>query len=112
MDGDEHVGVVAVGDGRALAQIDELVGLARIDHFHVGHVFLNIGTQFLGHGQIDSLLGGDGTQGTRVFAAMTGVNDDGLYFFALLGQSEQRQQKKQRQCTKSENLAFYHIEFV
>ena len=93
MDGDEHVGIVAVGDGGALAQLDEFVGLARVDHLHVGQVLLDVGPELLGHGQIDGFLGGHLAQGARVLAAVTRVDDDGLYLFALLGQGAQRQQK-------------------
>ena len=87
MDGDEHVGAVAVGDGGTLTQLNELVGAAGIDDLHVGQVLLDVVTELQCHGQVNGLFGGQLAQGSRVLAAVTRVDDDGLYLFALLCQN-------------------------
>ena len=112
VDGDEHVGIVTIGDGSTLTQLDELVRLAGIDHLHIGKVFFDIRPKLERDGQIQRLLGGHLAQGACILAAVARINHDGLYLFALLRQGAQRQQKNQEKNTKSGNLSFYHIEFV
>ena len=112
MDGDEHIGVVAVGDGGTLAQFDELVGLASVNHLHVGQVLLNVGTQLERDGKVEFLLRRFATQGTCVTAAVTRIDDHGLNLFSFLGHDAQRHQKNHGQNTKLENLSLYHIEFL
>ena len=112
MDRDEYIGVVSIGDVGALAQFDELVGLARIDHLHIGEDLFDIGAKLQRDGQIKRLLGRHLAQGTGVLASVTRINDDGLYLLALLCPDAQRQHKNQEKNTKSGNLSFYHIEFV
>ena len=85
MDGDEHVGVVAVGDGGAFAQFNELVRRARVNHLHIGHILTDVVAQLERDSQIEFLLSGFLTQGTCVGAAVTRIDDHSLYLFTLLG---------------------------
>ena len=58
MYGDEHIGIVAVGNGGTLAQLDELILFSRVDHFHIGKVFLDICSKLERDSQIERLFVG------------------------------------------------------
>ena len=48
MDGDEEVGLVAVGNFGTFVQLDEFVGTTCIDHLHIVVMLANQVTQFEG----------------------------------------------------------------
>ena len=56
MDGNEHISVVAVGDGGSLAQLDELVGVSCIYDLDIRQVLLDIVAQLERHGQVEVFL--------------------------------------------------------
>ena len=76
---DKHVGLVAVGNVGTLVQGDEDVGLARIDHLHVGAVLLHIAAEGQGHVQVDGLLLGIFAQRTGILAAVAGIDHQRIF---------------------------------
>ena len=75
MDGNEEVGLVAVGDMGALGERDIHIGGAGIDNLHIGVVIGDKFAKFLGDREDDSLLRRLATNGTRFVAAVARVND-------------------------------------
>ena len=76
MNRDKQVGLVSVGDVGPFAQGNEDICRPGVDNLHVVAVFLHHFAESQRHLQVDILLFGDGTWGTRVVAAMTSVDDE------------------------------------
>ena len=96
VDGDEHVGIVAVGDGGTLVQRHEHVTLTGIDHLDIREVLLDIVTRQQGHCQIQVFLFTDRSQSTGILAAMTGVDDHGGNLLPTLCHHSHRKKKYQQ----------------
>lgn len=75
MDGDEEVGLVAVGDVGALFKGNEYVGLAGVDHLDVATVGLDEFAEGECHIEVDVLLLGICADGTGVVAAVAGIDN-------------------------------------
>lgn len=76
MNRDKQVGLVSVGDVGPFAQGNEDICRPGVDDFHVLAVSLHHFAESQRHLQVDVLLFGDGTWGTRVVAAMTSIDDE------------------------------------
>ena len=83
MDGNEQVGLVAVGDIGTLGQSDINIGGAGIDNLDVRIVVADQLAKFLGYGKGKVFLLTMLTNGSRLVAAMTRVNDKGFHFSGL-----------------------------
>ena len=75
VDGDEEVGLVAVGNVSTRMQGDEDIGLTGIDDAHVRTVAFHQPSEGQRHIQIDMFLLGQRTYRTSVRSSMSGIND-------------------------------------
>ena len=77
MDGNEEVGLVAIGNVGTGMQGHEDIGLTGIDDLDVGAVLLDESTESQGDVKIDSLLAGDSSHGAGIVASVSCVDDQG-----------------------------------
>ena len=75
MDGDEEVCLVLVGNVSTCMQGDEDVCLAGIDDLDVGAVLFYQSSEGQCHVEVDGLLFGECSYGSRVMTAVTGIDD-------------------------------------
>ena len=97
VDGDKEVGLVLVGNIHTALQGQEYIGLARVDNFHVGAVAFDQSSEGQGHVEIDILLLGDGSHGTRVVPSMAGINHQHKLARILVGLHRQRGAEEEQQ---------------
>ena len=102
MDGDEEVGLVAVGDMGALGQRDVDIGGAGVDDLHVGVVVGDELAELLGDGEDQVLFHDASAPGAGFGTAVTGVYDHcahaiGVFFLRKRGRRKEGQGKKEGQ---------------
>lgn len=90
MNGDKEVSFFVVGDIGALVEFEKNVGLAGIDDFDVGYIFLNIAAEEEGDFEGNIFFAGGAARGAVVFAAVASVDDDSFYFGVNIMADEKR----------------------
>ena len=80
MYGDKEVGLGVIGDVGTLVELNELIGLACIDHGDALAVLLNEFAKLEYYVEVDILLFGVGAECSRVFPSMSGIEhyDEGV----------------------------------
>ena len=74
MDRHKNIGFVAVGNVASALQGNEIVGRARHHHLHI-FLFVEKRAEFAGNFQIYAFFIGLGSERTRIFTAMPGVDN-------------------------------------
>ena len=80
VNGDEQVGIILIGDVRALLQGDEDVGRTRIDDVHVRVLLLQQPSHFEREGKVEILLLRESSYCPRVLSSVPCIKDDGIGF--------------------------------
>ena len=102
---EEEVGLVFVGDFGALPEVDEAVGGARIDHFHVGTVALDAFSEGQRVLQREVFLLRDFPHAACVPSAVSGIDDKHEFL-------RRRRRQRQKNGQKQQQNAFRHLIYI
>ena len=104
MDRDKEVGLIFIGHIGPFFQRDKDIGLACIDHPHVGTILFHVSSEGQSHSKIDVFFFRESPQGSRIFPAMSGVDYQRKFPVCSIGGKRKEHEEKEK-----DNRLFTHI---